>query len=149
MNLKIFKKKYNDYVRDLTSLGNPVVLIFVTIFSIGFDEPFFKVLLGLIIIEVLCSFIKYTFPRKRPNQQKYANSVEKIDAGSFPSIHTARVLFVILMLFNTFSQPVKFVAIFLLFVVGTTRILLRKHFFTDLLGGLVIGGGIFYLISLI
>ena len=35
------------------------------------------------------SFIKLIYFKERPNEQKYNNAFQKIDASSFPSIHTS------------------------------------------------------------
>ena len=136
----LFRRKYTEYMRDFTSLANPFVLLLVSFVSLGMSHEFFIVLVGLVVNETVGSLIKLFFHKKRPNGQKYANSFEKIDAGSFPSIHSSRVAFVYLMLYsatNFISLKILFLA--LIPLIGYTRVHLKKHYLSDVLGGYVLG----------
>ncbi len=102
------------------------------------------------------SIIKYCYYKPRPEPQKYTNLWQKIDASSFPSIHTANSL--ILAFFGLMASgglviqnaPIRqqlIVQVFLplfwiLFYVtiSYSRIVLKKHFWIDLIGGTIFGG---------
>lgn len=137
---KLFEKKYGEYIRDLTAFANPIFLILISLFFLGPSTIFITILVGLAINEAVGSIIKFLFPKKRPNNQKYSNSLEKIDAGSFPSIHSSRVMFVYLMLFT--STPfayLKVIFLSIILVVGYSRLFLKKHYLIDVLGGYILG----------
>ncbi len=143
---KLASRKYGEYIRDFTSLGNPFILLSIAFFLVGFNNSFLMIVLGFIINEIICSAIKYFFPKKRPNQQTYDSAAEKIDAGSFPSIHASRLSFVglsLMALTNYF--PHKILLLVIILVVGYSRIYLLKHYPIDVLAGYVFGTMLFVL----
>ena len=143
---KLSSRKYGEYIRDFTSLGNPFILLSIAFFLTGIGKPFAMIVLGFVINEIVCSAIKYFFPKKRPNQQTYDSAAEKIDAGSFPSIHASRLSFVGLSLMSMTSYfPHKILLLIMILVVGYSRIYLLKHFPIDVLAGYVFGTMLFVL----
>lgn len=141
-----WKYKFNDWARDITSLANPLILLFVPFIFIGPQQVFYTLLIALAINEVLGSLIKIIFPKTRPNGQKYSNIIEKIDAGSFPSLHSSRIALVYLTVFSYAENPLM-KTLFLVVILGVvlSRINLKKHFISDVIGGLVIGTVIWYI----
>ncbi len=137
--------KFREWMRDFTSLANPVILVFVPLVALGFSRPFYILLIALSINEILGSIIKIIFPKTRPNGQKYSNTLEKIDAGSFPSLHAARISLVYLTLSYTAVLLVMQI-LFLLIIplVAYSRVTLKKHFWTDIIGGLIMGSLIWF-----
>ena len=139
--------KFNDWSRDFTSLANPLILLFVPFIFLFIENKsvFYKLLIALDINEALCSIIKIVFPKTRPNGQEYTNIMEKIDAGSFPSLHSSRITLVYLTLFSTASLLVlKITFLLIIPIVMLSRINLKKHFVTDIIGGFVIGALIWW-----
>jgi len=138
-----WKYKFNDWSRDFTSLANPIILIFIPyifLFRGNTKKYFYTLLLFLLINEILGSLIKIVFPKTRPNGQKYSNLLEKIDAGSFPSLHSSRITLVYLTMFYATSfLPFKIIFLAIIPIVMLSRINLKKHFITDIIGGFVIG----------
>lgn len=139
-----WKYKLADWMRDLTSLANPLILVFVPFCFLGPGKPYYYLLLALLINEVVGSLIKLFFHKPRPTGQEYSNAIEKIDAGSFPSLHSSRITVVYLTLF-WHSDLLVFQILFLLVIpiVGLSRIFLKKHYLTDVLGGLFFGSLVF------
>lgn len=132
--------KLMDWARDITSLGNPFILLFIPFIFLGLGKPFYILLVALAINEIIGSFIKIIFPKTRPNGQKYSNIIEKIDAGSFPSLHSSRMAVVYLTMFSNaenFIMQVLFILVILM--VMLSRVALKKHFFIDIIGGFIIG----------
>jgi len=138
--------KLKDWMRDFTSLANPLILLFIPFAVLGPTKPYYILLVALIVNEVVGSIIKIVFPKKRPTGQSYKNILEKIDAGSFPSLHTSRITIVYLSLFaSTTLLSLKIGFIIVIMLVGFSRIFLKKHYPVDVLGGLICGLLIFWL----
>lgn len=145
-NESFWKYKLNDWMRDFTSLANPLILLFVPFAVLGPSKIYYLLLFALLVNEIVGSVIKILFPKKRPNGQSYKNILEKIDAGSFPSLHTSRITLVYLTLFaSTSIISLKTLFIGVIILVGCSRIFLKKHYPIDVLGGLVCGLLIFWL----
>lgn len=141
-NKSFWKYKFNDWSRDFTSLANPLILLFVPfIFLYVRDQISFVILLlALAINEIVGSLIKIFFPKTRPNGQKFNTIIEKIDAGSFPSLHSSRITIVYLTLFSSTEVLVfKLVFLAIIPIVMFSRINLKKHFLIDVFGGFIIG----------
>ncbi len=132
--------KLKEWTRDITSLANPLILVMVPFIFLGASRPFYILLLALLINEILASIIKIIFPKKRPTGQSYKNLIEKIDAGSFPSLHASRITLVYFtILSNTNTIAIKMLCVFVVILVIISRIRLKKHYWIDVLGGFIIG----------
>lgn len=101
------------------------------------------------------SIIKYCYYKPRPEPQNYTNRWQKIDASSFPSVHTANSL--ILAFFGLMASgglviqnaPIRqqFVVqvvlplfwILFYITISYSRVVLKKHFWIDLVGGTIFG----------
>lgn len=141
------KSKTAEYIHDFTALGNPFLLLLVSLMALS-NHPqlgryFPLLLLGFFINEIVCSSIKYLWHKPRPNGQQYAGGLEKIDAGSFPSIHASRISFVYLSLgmmhYWIGNNWVLIMSGLVILTVGYSRIFLKKHFLTDVLAGYAFG----------
>ncbi|MEZ4916000.1 MAG: phosphatase PAP2 family protein [Chitinophagales bacterium] len=140
------KNKLNDWFRDITSLANPLILIFVPFIFLKPSKPFYILLIALLINEILGSLIKIIFPKTRPNGQKYDTLLQKIDAGSFPSLHSSRISLTYLTMFSYADNLwVKISFLVVIALVMISRVQLKKHFITDVLGGLAMGIILWYL----
>lgn len=146
MSLK--KNKYAEYIRDITALGNPFILLLFTIVALSLSPSFYQhlliIVLTFLVNECLCSGIKYIWHKPRPNQQSFSNAFEKIDAGSFPSIHSSRIILVYGYLsyihLAVLENPyVGYLLALFILLVGYSRIFLKKHFLTDVIAGYLIG----------
>ncbi len=147
-NKSFLAYKFKEWARDITSLANPLILIFVPFIFLGVTKTFYILLVALIVNEVFASIIKIVFPKKRPDGQTYTTILEKIDAGSFPSLHASRTTLVYLTLFSsTDIIPIKAVFLLVIVLVILSRILLKKHFWIDVLGGFVLGLLIWIIVS--
>ncbi len=141
------KTKTAEYIHDFTALGNPFLLLLVSLMALSnhpqFNSFFPPLLVGFFVNELVCSGIKYLWHKPRPNGQKFVNGFEKIDAGSFPSIHASRISFVYLSLgimhYQIGNSWVLGLCLMVILTVGYSRIFLKKHFLTDVLAGYAFG----------
>lgn len=145
---RFFRREYNDYVRDFSAFGNFFILIGILSLVLKGGE-FTTAIIGLLTTSMLGNAIKFLFHRKRPKHIHYLNSLEKIQSGSFPSIHSANIMFaglVIIKNFNNIAVDIIFTMVIL--IVGYSRYYLKKHYLRDVLGGYLIGVIMFLVIYL-
>lgn len=132
--------KLDEFVRDFTGLGSPLILAALAIIVFGWTQNTFTMYLIWIANEVFCSLIKYYFFTDRPEKMAYSNWWEKIEAGSFPSIHASRWMsFAAFAVTQNIPGTTSLILLILAVVVGLTRIILRKHRWYDVSAGWVIG----------
>ena len=146
-------KKYLDILfRDLTTFGGAIFYALIVLLAFAFNQDTLAVnlMLGFVISLIILIPIRLLYFKNRPQKQTYSNFLERIDASSFPSWHTARIVFLaiagIIYLKNTL---LTIISIVLAILVCYSRIYLKKHDWIDLLGGIILGVLTFYLISLI
>ena len=150
MKLRIAKFYLDTAMRDITALGtvpyHAIFLVFLLLFSqYGL---FYTVLLGEILVYVISVFLKLAFFKNRPQRMGHENILEKIEASSFPSVHTARIFFVSILLMLRINNLM--VAAFLLLLslfVAYSRIYLKKHYFVDVLAGAALGSVLGYVVA--
>lgn len=148
---KIIKKSIKESIRNITSLGHIDFSVILFLILLFIDIRIALILaLGILIIQVIGVLIKLLFNKKRPNKQNYTNILEKIDAGSFPSIHSARSILIALVLYPLFSHiAVTMVLFALAILVGYSRMHLKKHYLIDVIGGYLLGLIAWYLAGLV
>ena len=128
--------------RDITSLGSLYIYMIIALIFLFLGDYvlFLRFGFGAVFTFLISVIIRLIYFKERPNKQEYSNLFEKIDAGSFPSIHAARASFMFLILNNYFQNIL--IAIFLLLIallVLYSRIYLKKHDIVDVGGGIIIG----------
>ena len=131
-------------MRDLTALGGTPFYLLLTLTILFIDQRIFiDLIFGFIVTLVIVVGIRTFYFKSRPNKQKYNNFIEKIDASSFPSWHSARIIFLVFALTSFLLLRI----IFGLIAVGVmySRIYLKKHDSVDILGGVILGLVTFWL----
>lgn len=136
-NYKIETQKY-EFTRDLSALGNPILLLLLSILFVDSYTSFFMLLVGLILLEITGNIIKLVFFKSRPLKHEYKNIFEKALASSFPSLHVARFTFFATFFLTTIDA--SFVsALILISFLAYSRLYLKKHDLIDVIGGLFLG----------
>ncbi len=138
----MFEKYKNDFFRDITSFGGGYVeIVFMILFLLLNQIRVFKILLSGFILSYLISvIIRLIYYKDRPNKENHSNILERIDASSFPSVHSMRSVFIAITLSNLFNN--YYVSVFLMLValiVCYSRIYIKKHYWTDVIVGLILG----------
>ena len=127
--------------RQLTELGSLTIIFALLIFTYFHDSALAIILfIGIMTVTLISLLIKIFFHIPRPNNQKYRNFIERVDASSFPSAHSARVS--IMAFWLVIYSNVLLLKIFIIvaaILVAYSRIYLKKHYFIDVLGGLALG----------
>jgi membrane-associated phospholipid phosphatase len=102
----------------------------------------------LLCVALFCSYlfgslVKLCYYKPRPNEQAYKNLFQKIDASSFPSVHTSNSF--IVAFFGVYSwltnNSFLYAALWFLFfaIISLSRIALKKHHPIDILAGVIFG----------
>lgn len=128
-------------IRDVSALSSVPSYLLVTFLFFFLDSTFFLILcFGFLLSFLVTAVTRVLYFKQRPVRQSFSTVLEKIDASSFPSLHTMRatILFLTTTLFvqNPFLQG-SF--LFVIPLVGAARMLLKKHDFVDVMGGFFFG----------
>src|SRR3989338_5448558 len=143
--------KYLDiFFRDLTTFGGALFYGLVVLLALAFQQTTLAVnlVLGFIISLAIVVPIRLLYFKNRPQKQEYSNFLERIDAASFPSWHTARIVFMaltgIFYFNNTFLTVISSI---LALSVCYSRIYLQKHDWMDVLGGIILAGVTYWIVN--
>ena len=98
------QRQKDDFFRDITSLGSLwFYIILMAFFLIEQNYNLFKKLaLGLAVIYLAIIILRSAFFKDRPEKYKYKTLIDKLDAASFPSNHSARTAFLTILFVNYF-----------------------------------------------
>ena len=126
----------SDFIEEASGFGSfPFILFLITFFYlIGETQLSLWLLIGMIVSFIIVFLIKLFYFKERPNKIAYNNLLEKLNAGSFPSLHSLRII-MISTLISYYYQSLYlgiFLGLISLFVMYT-RIRLKKHYFMDVL----------------
>lgn len=120
--------EYYTYLGQLPFIGMPLFLFY---YFIDNKIYVFHLLLFIGVLMWLWALTKFLFFKPRPKKQEYSNFIEKIKAGSFPSIHTTNTFSV--FVFACMYMNIYGILGFGVYSVGImySRIYLKKHFWID------------------
>ncbi|MBU1000045.1 phosphatase PAP2 family protein [Patescibacteria group bacterium] len=124
-----------------TVLGTPVFYIPVAFYFVQIHNSLLIKLVSIfIVVEIIGAGIKLAYYKSRPVATGHKNLYEKYLAASFPSIHSARIMAITIVVSSLYFTPL-FIFISALFVlgVGYSRIYLKKHDVIDVVSGFLFG----------
>jgi len=130
-----------EFFISVTSFGGPVFYILVILVLLRLRAPFVLTLfLALLFVELFCVVIKSVYRKERPISQDRDDFFNKIDANSFPSVHSARISVLVTMISLYYKDvSILIIGIILALCVGYSRIYLKRHYRKDVLAGFLIG----------
>ncbi len=132
-----------DNIRDISALGGlPFYMaVMLWFFATNNKIMLYELALSLLLCYAITTAIRLVYFKKRPEEQKFKNIFEKIDASSFPSLHAMRAgaLGVITAVFFN-NAIITAAALVMIGAVGATRVMLRRHHPIDTTAGIAIGG---------
>ena len=144
---KTLQKQLNDFFRDITAMGGLVASLLLILLFVS-SQLFAPLVAGSSLIASIIILIRVFYFKDRPNKEMHTNFVERIDASSFPSMHTARIFFLSILFSVYFANLYLTVLCTIIAVlVSYSRIYLRKHDWIDVLGGAVVGVATYLLIA--
>ena len=146
---------FKEFFINITELGNSLwyflfaLIFFVFSFFIKkktnkkykIDSIFF--FLGKFVTGFLTQIIKHILGRPRPNYSIIENNLEfdffslNSSFHSFPSGHTSTI-FVVALCFSLLLPKIRYFFIFFASIIAFSRVVVGAHFFTDIIGGIVV-----------
>lgn len=139
--MDLYKHVMDEFFTSLTLLGTPLfyVLVIILISRFNFNLAIL-ILITLLITEVICGAIKLVYPYDRPVPRKRTSLYDKYDASTFPSIHSARIAVLAIMVNLYYSDFILIIcSIILVLGVGYSRLYLKHHYLIDVIGGFIFG----------
>ncbi len=140
------------FFRDLTTFGGAIFYALIVLPALAFHQTDLAVdlILEFIVSLVILIPIRLFYFKRRPEKQTYSNFLERIDAASFPSWHSARIVLLAITGIVYFKNAsITIISIALAILVCYSRIYLKKHDWIDVIGGIGLALLTFYLVSLI
>ncbi|MDD5086866.1 MAG: phosphatase PAP2 family protein [Candidatus Nanoarchaeia archaeon] len=140
---RIIKNITDIFFKQITDFGGFFFyfLILGTCLFLNELDLFFNLFLSFIFVMALGILIKLVYFKDRPKKQKATNLFEKLDASSFPSVHAMRAVSLAFWLSLFFNNTVFTIYCFAIAImVMYSRIYLKKHYFIDILGGILFSG---------
>jgi membrane-associated phospholipid phosphatase len=132
-------KAIANLLNHISALGSKEITTLIPIFFylINQKQLAIKIFIGLIIVYT----IGLIYNKERPKQKPRNNLLQKIDANSFPSMHSTRITYILLILLQYFQYEIK-ISIFLSIIYITilyARIHKKRHDYIDIVGGIILG----------
>ena len=150
MPSEFIKRQKDDLFRDITSLGSLFAYLLIAIFFLiqkNYDL-FSELAIGLIIMYIITITIRSFYFKDRPRKYPHSSFIEKLDASSFPSLHTARICFLsIVLIKNIGNYVISIISIILVALTAYSRVYLKKHDKIDVLAGIVLGVMVYFIVS--
>lgn len=139
-----------DNIKEASFFGGLLFYTSVMIIFLVFNEYQFtiKLAIGFILCFAIVAAIKLVKFKERPKKQTHKGFIQRIDASSFPSMHSMRSMFLALMIGSFFINTYIYIlGILLALSTGFSRIFQRKHYLSDVIIGYVLGIILFYLLN--
>ncbi len=141
-------KLYDEIMCDITTFGGFVFsgLVVLAMFALRLYFFAFILMVGFATLMAAVIVIRMVYFRERPEHVPYTTLIEKIDASSFPSLHTARMVYLALFLATTWPEVLwQVLMAFIAIMVAYSRIYLRKHDWIDVAAGAGLGAVVFFI----
>jgi|TARA_Y100000310_G_scaffold171597_1_gene171795 undecaprenyl-diphosphatase len=130
----------NIFYDQITLFGGLIFYVFVLGLCLILNLMFLfnNLLISLILVMLLSTLIKYFYLKERPKKQKKDSLLQRLDASSFPSVHTMRAFSLAFWFSMFYSNTIITIYILIIaLLVIYSRIYLKKHYLTDVIIGLI------------
>jgi undecaprenyl-diphosphatase len=137
--------KYN--LEKISSLGTyPLHLLLILFFlKLGLISQGLHLAIGFVLLYLIGIPLRLLCFRSRDRLPKQDSFLSQYRASSFPSFHTARIVFLALFFAKQFRYELDIVLLLVVIVaaVSASRVVDQHHYLSDLLGGFVLGISIY------
>ncbi len=131
-----------EVIQDTKGLaGLPLFCVLIVVsFLLGQIVLSAQLVVGLILAIGLTVLIRTFFFEQRPVKQKFNNYLTKIDASSFPSLHSIRAgVLATLLILHVQNLWLGMLFAFCALAVAAARVIQKRHFIHDVIAGLMFG----------
>jgi membrane-associated phospholipid phosphatase len=133
-----------NLLNHFSALGSKEITTLIPIFFYLIDEKILatKIFIGLIILYIIGITIRLTYHKPRPQKKNNReNLFQVIEDNSFPSMHSTRSTFILLILLQYFNFEIKISLFFLIIYITIlyARIHKKRHDYKDLIAGIILG----------
>jgi undecaprenyl-diphosphatase len=142
-----FETLKNNVIKDVSALGGLLFYNILSIYYLLTDITIaLKLAYAVTLLFIIVYAIKFVYFKKRPDVKDAGQSLlERMENSSFPSVHAARAGILFIALFYQATLAILVLGIILLLGVAISRVLLKRHYTTDVIAGVILGLGIGYI----
>ena len=128
-------------MRDITSMAGFCFFAFFIPFAMIINKAYgFKLFIGIASGYAITILIRLFYFKDRPEPKRFSNIIEKIDASSFPSLHSLNAtVFTVISIYFLHSIYAYILFAFYLPLILFSRYYLKKHYWIDIFFGAVFG----------
>ena len=144
------KRQKSDFFRDITSFASLWWYFIITLIFLaaGNYDVSSRLLIGLLLTYFIVIITRTFYFKHRPEKYSYNSYIQKLDASSFPSLHSSRAVFMSLVLAKFFNNNILSALLAVLaIIIAYSRIQLRKHDLTDVLAGAAVGAAVYFTVG--
>ncbi|MBI2101168.1 phosphatase PAP2 family protein [Candidatus Woesearchaeota archaeon] len=152
MPSELIKRQKGDFFRDFSALGSLWIYAAAALFLLAFKnyELLKKLAAGLVLIYAIVIAVRTFYFKERPHKYPHNSYIEKLDASSFPSLHSARTAFLAAVFVGYFNNAMSSILLILMaLIILYSRIYLKKHDYRDILAGVIVGIIVYFTINFI
>src|SRR3989344_2643329 len=144
---KTLHKQVHVFFRDVTAMGGLAASLLITLLFLS-SPLLIPLIAGSFITAGIVVLIRIFYFKNRPKKETYRNFWQRIDASSFPSLHTARIVFLAIIFSVHFAnQYLTILCTIVAALVSYSRIYLNKHDWVDVIGGVVVGVATYFVVA--
>ena len=135
----------DDVLPSLTAFGTPFFYVpfLIVLWRYAGTDVCAAAVISIALAELIGAGIKLIFPTERPKARARGSWFRNVDAGSFPSIHSARAAVLATTSVLLFEDIwMRALAVSLALGVGWSRIGLKHHYLRDVVARFALGIGV-------
>ena len=136
-----FKKYTNEAFTAVTALGTAYfyVIVIILLILLDFKRTALHLAVGLLILYAMVFTLRIFYFRERPNKERYYSFVTRLSASSFPSLHTINSIFTASVLSQIVNRNLSIFFYIIALLVAYSRVHIKKHHWSDVIAGIIIG----------
>ncbi len=138
------------FLKILTDLGNPIIWVLIAAFVYwkGQEKESFYIMNLVLFSIAIAGVLKIAFARTRPNSKIFTTTNSFLEEmfptkssfdASFPSGHSTMIGAASSYYWKSIKKHEKKILILIILTVTISRMILGRHFLTDVLSGTIIG----------
>jgi undecaprenyl-diphosphatase len=148
-----------EFIADIGSLGSLAFYLFIIAAAglAGETGLSLRLIESLALIFIVVYAIKLFYAKPRPDFRQAQNLqkmlkrkplLHRLNDASFPSLHSARISALSFSIYSAFPK-ILLLCLLMMALVSYSRIYLKRHYLSDVIGGIAIGLFAGYYVSMV